>query len=255
MRQPGVPVRPDDLWSDREWEETGLLWEETAPWEETTRTATPTRARPSVPAPPDEGVQGHSRAIAPTRSRVAPGRPALGGPTRPGARAPGSTARGVPVSTGAIAPTRSRIEAPGRPAQGGSRPRPDREVRPDRQVPRTTATATATLPGQGVPGRRTVKIQSRGAERNLIYASRRPRRRPSERRHERAGFKPDRVAMWAVLLGVLLVLVAATSSHATALSPAPASSSSLTGSSSHATALSPAVSVAHPPAPAPAVHH
>ena len=59
-----------------------------------------------------------------------------------------------------------------------------------------------------------MKIQGRGAERNLIHSSRRPQRRPSERRHERAGFKPDRVAMWAVLLGVLLILVAATSSHA-----------------------------------------
>ena len=71
-----------------------------------------------------------------------------------------------------------------------------------------------------MPGRRTVKIQGRGAERNLIHSSRRPQRRPSERRHERAGFKPDRVAMWAVLLGVLLILVAATSSHAAAFSHA-----------------------------------
>ena len=70
------------------------------------------------------------------------------------------------------------------------------------------------MPGQGIPGRRTVKIQGRGAERNLIYSSRRSHRRPSERRHERAGFKPDRVAMWAVLLGVLLIVVAAMSAHA-----------------------------------------
>jgi hypothetical protein len=34
---------------------------------------------------------------------------------------------------------------------------------------------------------------------------------PTLRRHERAGFKPDRAAMWAVLLGLLLILVAATS--------------------------------------------
>jgi hypothetical protein len=54
-------------------------------------------------------------------------------------------------------------------------------------------------------GRRTVQITGRGAERNL------PAARPTLRRHERAGFKPDRAAMWAVLLGLLLVLVAATS--------------------------------------------
>jgi hypothetical protein len=241
MRQPGVSVRPDDLWSDHEWEETGLPWEETTPLEETTRTATSTRAQPSVPAPPDEGVQDGSRAFAPTRSRVTPGRSERSGPTRPGARAPGSAARGVPASSGAVAPTRSRTETPGRPAQGGSRsrqgrsgPERPREDRPRAQrVAPAAGAAPAALPGQGVPGRRTVKIQGRGAERNLIYASRRPQRRPSERRHERAGFKPDRVAMWAVLLGVLLILVAATSSHAAV--------------QSHGTAAS------HPAAPAPAI--
>ena len=54
-------------------------------------------------------------------------------------------------------------------------------------------------------GRRTVQITGRGAERNLPVA------RPTLRRHERAGFKPDRTAMWAVLLGLLLIVVAATS--------------------------------------------
>jgi hypothetical protein len=71
--------------------------------------------------------------------------------------------------------------------------------------------------GTGVPGRRTVKITGYGSQRNLIYQSREPRRRPAERPYERAGFKPDRVAMWAVLLGVLLVLVAAMSAHAATL--------------------------------------
>jgi hypothetical protein len=42
----------------------------------------------------------------------------------------------------------------------------------------------------------------------------RPRRRASGPRHERPGFKPDRVAMWAVILGLALILIAATSSHA-----------------------------------------
>ena len=60
-------------------------------------------------------------------------------------------------------------------------------------------------------GRRTVHITGRGAERNL------PVTRPTLRRHEREGFKPDRAAMWAVLLGVLLILVAATSAHAAVL--------------------------------------
>ena len=125
-------------------------------------------------------------------------------------RAPSSVsahpAPGVPTRSRPGAPARSREAAPSpeRPAQGeAARPGgTGLEARPD---------------GTGVPGRRTVKITGYGSQRNLIYASREPRRRPTERPYERAGFKPDRVAMWAVLLGVLLVLVAAMSAHATTL--------------------------------------
>ena len=72
-------------------------------------------------------------------------------------------------------------------------------------------------------GRRTVQITGRGAERNLPSVTRRgaernlPAGSPTLRRHERAGFKPDRAAMWAVVLGLLLILVAAASAHAAAL--------------------------------------
>jgi hypothetical protein len=59
--------------------------------------------------------------------------------------------------------------------------------------------------------RRTVIIRGRGAERNLPVA------RPTQRRHERPGFKADRAALWAVMLGLLLILVAATSAHAAIL--------------------------------------
>ena len=125
-------------------------------------------------------------------------------------RAPSSVsahpAPGVPAQSRPGAPARSRVEAaiPERPAQGEA-------ARPD-------GTGVAARPdGTGVPGRRTVKITGYGSQRNLIYASREPRRRPAERPYERAGFKPDRVAMWAVLLGVLLVLVAAMSAHAATL--------------------------------------
>ncbi|HEY4827733.1 MAG TPA: hypothetical protein VIH85_13240 [Solirubrobacteraceae bacterium] len=51
-------------------------------------------------------------------------------------------------------------------------------------------------------------IRGYGAERNL------PMARPTLRRHERAGFRPDRTALWAVLLGLLLIFVAAASAHA-----------------------------------------
>jgi hypothetical protein len=68
--------------------------------------------------------------------------------------------------------------------------------------------AGATPGGRGIEGRRTVTIRGHGAERNLPVA------RPTLRRHERPGFRPDRAALWAVLLGVLLILVAAASAHA-----------------------------------------
>jgi hypothetical protein len=78
------------------------------------------------------------------------------------------------------------------------------------------------VPGTGVPGRRTVSIQGRGTERYRgtpgDYHGVPERRRPARRPHERSGFKPDRAAMWAVLLGVLMILAAATSSHAAMLS-------------------------------------
>ena len=78
------------------------------------------------------------------------------------------------------------------------------------------ARRVATLdepPPRAANGRRTITIQGRGAERNLPVAP----RRPTVPRHERPGFKPERAAMWAVFLGLLLILVAATSAHAAVL--------------------------------------
>jgi hypothetical protein len=82
-------------------------------------------------------------------------------------------------------------------------------------APERAAAPVGAHAGTGVPGRRTVTIQGRGAER---YRGVPDRRRPARRPHERAGFKPDRTAMWAVFLGVLMILAAATSSHAAILS-------------------------------------
>jgi hypothetical protein len=87
-----------------------------------------------------------------------------------------------------------------------------------KQAPERVAYArppAARVPAGGVPGRRTVTIQGRGSER---YTPSPERRRPARRPHERAGFRPDRAAMWAVLLGLLLVFAAATSSHAAVIS-------------------------------------
>jgi hypothetical protein len=52
-----------------------------------------------------------------------------------------------------------------------------------------------------------VTIRGYGAERNL------PMARPTRHRHERPGFAPDRAALWAVLLGLCLILVAVVSAH------------------------------------------
>ncbi len=122
-----------------------------------------------------------------------------------------------------------RPRRPLRAVEGGASParaaRPPAPVRAHATEPARAdvvpGRATETEPGRatGVPGRRTITITGRGAERRLepTYARRRPQRRP----HERPGFQPDRAAMWAVLLGVLLVLVAATSSHAATRAIAP----------------------------------
>jgi len=54
---------------------------------------------------------------------------------------------------------------------------------------------------------RTVTIRGHGGERNL------PVERPTLRRHEEPGFRPDRAALWAVLLGLCLIVVAVVSAH------------------------------------------
>jgi hypothetical protein len=72
----------------------------------------------------------------------------------------------------------------------------------------------------GVPGRRTVTITGHGVEGWQTRNGTTPtsaQRLTRLKRHEREGFRPDRVAMWAVLLGIVLLLVAVTSSHAAVL--------------------------------------
>ena len=57
------------------------------------------------------------------------------------------------------------------------------------------------LPGQ----RRTVVIRGQVAPRPLAAAE---RRRPSRRPRDRVGHRPDRVALWAFVLGLLLIAIA-----------------------------------------------
>jgi hypothetical protein len=88
----------------------------------------------------------------------------------------------------------------------------EHEVRPARRAVAVAERPVAVAERPAADGaRRTVTIRGRGAERNLPVA------RPALRRHERPGFRPDRAALWAVILGLLLILVAATSAHAAIL--------------------------------------
>jgi len=93
-----------------------------------------------------------------------------------------------------------------------------------RSAPRARSLTASFTPREvegGVPGRRTVTIRGRGAERDLMWPAHQSRRRPDFPVYERPGFKPDRMAMWAVFLGLLMVLVAAASSHAAVLAHLP----------------------------------
>ncbi len=83
----------------------------------------------------------------------------------------------------------------------------DEPARPEGPAP-----AADAFPAPGE--RRTIvitgKAQAARAHRPLDGS----RRRPPRTLHDRTGGRPDRIALWAFLLGLVLVLVAATSSHA-----------------------------------------
>ena len=82
-------------------------------------------------------------------------------------------------------------------------------------VERDGAVPAEWSPSRGDAGRRTVTIRGQVADRYVSPHSS-SRRRP-ERRYERAGFRPDRAALWAFVLGVMLILAAVTSAHAATL--------------------------------------
>jgi hypothetical protein len=87
-------------------------------------------------------------------------------------------------------------------------------------APSVTSARDSASPAAGAPltapdSRRTVRITGRAASSaplpRLVEVE---RRRPARRPVERVGPRPDRIALWAVLLGFFLILVAATSSNA-----------------------------------------
>jgi hypothetical protein len=72
------------------------------------------------------------------------------------------------------------------------------------------------IPGQGVPGRPTVQIRGRGAEAR-VHAVLRERRRPPRTVSERLGPRPDRLALWALLLALVLIITAVATADASTL--------------------------------------
>lgn len=67
----------------------------------------------------------------------------------------------------------------------------------------------------GLPGRRTVEIRGRTVPAPAVPRAIEPDRRRAPRpAAERVGARPDRLALWALLLGLLLILVAVTTADA-----------------------------------------
>jgi hypothetical protein len=92
------------------------------------------------------------------------------------------------------------------------------DLPPEPAPARDRAHAPATArPASLVAERRTVQITGRPGARALPRLVEVERRRPARRPAERVGARPERLALWAVVLCLFLILVAATSaSHAAA---------------------------------------
>ena len=88
-----------------------------------------------------------------------------------------------------------------------------------RRSPERSGQGPSTPP----PMRRTVTIRGQVADPRSPRMIEIDRRRPPRRPRDRAMSRPDRVALWAVLLCLLLLVAAATSAHAAGrLRPSPA---------------------------------
>lgn len=71
--------------------------------------------------------------------------------------------------------------------------------------------------GTGVPARRTVEIRGRTVPAPSVPRAELDRRRPPRRPIERVGPHPDRLALWALLMGLVLILVAVGTADASVL--------------------------------------
>jgi len=181
MAQPGVSLRRDDPQPERVPGPYLVLARDAAAEDmaEIARSGVPRHVRSAVARPA-------------SRRRPAPVDAPVAGPRPVTALDPETSRRPRPVPA-----PESAVDARPAPIDGGA------------PIDGSAPIDGGALIDGSVPGRRTIIITGRGSERYVPA-----RRRPQRPIHERPGFQPDRFAMWAVLLGVLLVLVAATSAHA-----------------------------------------
>jgi len=99
---------------------------------------------------------------------------------------------------------------------------PRERQHPEAEAGRPAAVAArrgAHAKGTAIPARRTVEIRGRTVPAPVVPRSsvEIDRRRPPRRPIERVGSRPDRLAMWALLMGIVLILVAVGTADASVL--------------------------------------
>jgi hypothetical protein len=114
-----------------------------------------------------------------------------------------------------------RTDEARRRADDVARHAPGERQHPEAETGRPAAVARrgAHPKGTAIPARRTVEIRGRTVPAPVVPRSsvEIDRRRPSRRPIERVGPRPDRLAMWALLMGIVLILVAVGTADASVL--------------------------------------
>jgi len=88
---------------------------------------------------------------------------------------------------------------------------------PDAARPAPVARRGPHARGTALPARRTVEIRGRTVPAPAVPRIELDRRRPQRRAIERVGPRPDRLALWALLMGLMLILVAGGTADASVL--------------------------------------
>jgi hypothetical protein len=137
------------------------------------------------------------------RQRPAGESPEAAAPEAPEAEAPEREEPAADVPRGGVADGRRTLRI----GSDEDVPSEIAAITADRDIP--PEEVAAPVPTGDQPERRTVKIG--GHPEGSLEAARYQRdraRRPRRTAHERVGHRPDRIAMWAFALGLLLILIA-----------------------------------------------